>query len=644
MKETVGRGPELAILDDELERTRSGACRTLLLRGEAGTGKSHLLDALLERSASYGFAKVIGRAEEHDRRVAYASLRLALYVRLTAETGPRLAGVAARLDALLFGGDSPDRPAGTPAVLDLVHAIVTGWADREPLVLAIDDLHSADPETLEAFAFSARHLAGWRVLLAATVRWRPAELAPEVAAVVDRLRASSSTTVIDLDDLHGADLAGLVRSILGAEPSEHLVDVVENTTGGNPFFTVEFVRSLRDDEVIRMRDGVADLPRSAHLSVPTSAAVAVLHRVFRLGDAAWAVARVGAAFTQLRVDQLALVAEITGLDLRAVDAAFDLLERSRILEPSGQGYRFAHAIVRSALYDDLGPAERRRVHAQVATHLSARRDAGIPVDVVELATHVRCCSEAGDVGAASILLAAGDAVVGVAPRSAVTWYGEALALLPPRTVEAGGAHLRLSRALGLSSRHGDAAAAAAEAMAALPAGDDWTKAVALRVRALAVSGQALAADRLFEELAELPALHRPRVLAQRALLLDSLDRLSEAAEVIAEANAWERTRTGCGWRSRDFTCRCPSATGRRAAASLTRWPTTFRLGRCWPGRRRRCHWSTSTRTTEIPAWRSRSPRSWRRARCGPAWPPVPSPAPWLELDGGTTGWRSRLRR
>src|SRR5262245_43322700 len=95
----IGRDAELAVIDAELARVRAGECRFVLIRGDAGTGKSRLLDALLQRSSSFGLETVLGRAEDHDRRVAYASLRLALHDRLAAETSPRLAAPAARLDA-----------------------------------------------------------------------------------------------------------------------------------------------------------------------------------------------------------------------------------------------------------------------------------------------------------------------------------------------------------------------------------------------------------------------------------------------------------------------------------------------------------------------------------------------------------------
>ena len=535
----VARDAELAAVLAELERTRSGASRSVLIRGDAGTGKSRLLEELVNCAAAGGFATVVGRAEDHDRRVAFASLRLALHDRLAGETSPRLVGPAARLDGLLFALGSTDSSETSPGVLDLLYEIVTGWADRRPLVVAIDDLHSADPETLEAFAFLARHLSGARVLLAGTVRSQLAQLAPDVASVVDRLRTSRSATIVDVDSLRGPDLASLIRSELGDEPSAHLLEVVEDATGGNLFFTVELVRSLRDDGLIASRDGVADLPRSAHVAVPASAAVAVLHRVFGLGDTARAVARVGSAFSQLTLDDLAVVAELTGLDRRAVEDAFDLLARAGILEPSDTGYRFSQPIVRSALYDDLGPAERRRVHARIAAFLAARRRAGLSTDVVEVATHVRCCAEPGDEHAAAILLEAGDTVVNVAPRAAVEWYRDALNVLPAHTAAAGQIGLRLARALSMASRHDEAAQAAADAMATLPQGREWTNAAALRLRALAYSGQAVAADRLFEELATRPALHQPRILAQRAQLLDSLDRFDEAAIAIAGAERTE---------------------------------------------------------------------------------------------------------
>ncbi|MET0460335.1 MAG: AAA family ATPase [Ilumatobacteraceae bacterium] len=535
MGQLVGRDAELGVVDDVLGRTRAGGCRTLLIRGDEGTGRSRLLEAVTAHGSPRGFAAIVGSAHDHDRGVAYATLRLALHDRLVGETSPRLAPTASRLDMLLFGRTAPDPPVTTTA-LDLVHELVTGWADRQPLILAIDDLDRADPETLETFTFLARHLSGSRVLLAATVRSRRAELAPDVVGAIDRLRASRTTTVVDVGALHGPDLAALICSLIGREPSPRLLELVEDATGGNVFFAVELVRSLRDDGAIECGDDVADLAAAATPSVPSSAGIAVLQRVFRLGETAWAVARVGAAFTALRVEQLALVAELTRLDREAVEEAFDLLIRVGILTPSADGYRFAHGIVRSALYDDLGPAERTRVHERIATDLRARRDAGLPVDVVELATHVRSCAAAGDAGAAVILVEAGDSVVGATPRSAVEWYRDALALIPPAGTQAGEVNLRLARALGLASLHADAADAAAAAMATLPEGDDWTKAGALRVRALAVSGQASAAAQLFDELADLSALRRPRILAQRALLLDSLDRIPEAAAVIAEAD------------------------------------------------------------------------------------------------------------
>jgi DNA-binding CsgD family transcriptional regulator len=532
----VARDAELAAVMAELDRARSGGSRTVLIRGDAGSGKSRLLEELLAQGAGAGFTTVVGRAEDHDRRVAFAGLRLALHDRLTSETSPRLVDRAARLDALLFGVDATDTSETTPpGALDLLYEIVTGWADRRPLLLAIDDLHSADPETLEAFAFLARHLSGARVLLAGTVRSPLARLAPDVGAVIDRLRTTRSATIVDVGALRGPDLAALIRSELGDDPSAQLLEVVEDATGGNVFFTVELVRSLRDDGVITSRKGVADLPRSAEVAVPESAAIAVLHRVFRFGEAARVVARAVSAFSQLTLDDLALVGELTDLDRRDVDDAFDLLTRAGVLVPSGTGYRFAHPIVRSALYDDLGPAERRRLHERIAAELAARRHAGWSTDVVEVATHVRCCARPGDAEAAAILLAAGDAVANTAPRAAVEWYRDALDVLPAHTTAAGQVWLRLARALSLASRHDEAARAAADAMAVLPAGREWANAAALRLRALAYAGQAVAADRLFEELAALPVFHQPRILAQRAQLLDSLDRLDEAATAIAAA-------------------------------------------------------------------------------------------------------------
>ena len=168
----------------------------------------------------------------------------------------------------------------------------------------------------------------------------------------------------------------------------------------------------------------------------------------------------------------------------------------------------------------------------------ARRDAGLPVDVVELATHVRCCAEAGDARAASILVDAGDAVVGATPRSAVEWYRDALALLPLAGTQSGEAEP--------AARAGPRPGVAARRRRRRGGGRDGHLAGGAttgRRRRRCGCGRSPCPDRpsaaaqLFEELADLPALRRPRILAQRALLLDSLDRIPEAAAVIAEAEA-----------------------------------------------------------------------------------------------------------
>lgn len=532
----IGRQAELAAIQADVDRTRGGACRIVLLRGDAGTGKSRLLVELIRTADVAGFQTAIGRAEDHDRGVPFASLRLALRDRLLTESAPRLVETAAELLAVLFGGSKAGQTSSTPAVSDLTHRLISGWADRGPFLLAIDDLHCADPETLDVFGFLARHLRGSRVLLAATTRVRHHDLPPDAAAAIDGLRAWAATTVLELGAFGDADLRSLVSSILDAEPSPELLGVIDEATSGNPFFTVELVRALRDENWVVQRDGSAGLP-SERLVVPATAAVAVLHRVFRLGESARAVARVASAFSTVTLDQLPLVATISGLDRAESDSAFDMLTRAGVLEPAGTGFRFTYAIVRSALYDDLGPAERRRVHAQIAASMWSRRERDLPVDAVELATHVRACAEPGDRQAAQFLMEAGDRLVGVAPRSAVQWYRDGLQLLPTGSEDAGLGQLGLARALSVSSRHDAAASAAAEAMATLPPGAAWSRAAALRIRSLAASGKAQEADRLFVEFGSNPELRRPQTMAQHAFLLDSLDRLEEAHVLIAQASA-----------------------------------------------------------------------------------------------------------
>ena len=203
--------------------------------------------------------------------------------------------------------------------------------------------------------------------------------------------------------------------------------------------------------------------------------------------------------------------------------------------PSG-GYEFTHSILRDRLYDDIGPAERRRIHAAIAADLAVERGGGGVLDVLELATHVAASAEPGDVGAAEVLLEAGRTVGATAPLVSADYHRRALELLPldaPRRAEAQAGR---ARALHIGARPREASAAGLEALAGLPPGPTRGAIAALVVNDLYLDGRA--GDALGAIDAELALGGDPcPLLAMRTNLALQAGRYAEATDTFGDAVA-----------------------------------------------------------------------------------------------------------
>ena len=341
-------------------------------------------------------------------------------------------------------------------------------------------------------------------------------------------------TVIDLEALDRDEVRALLATRLGAQPDDELVESVVGLTRGNPFYAEELLRAYEDGGVLEIVKGRARLRQAGAVSL--SSRSALLHRVFSLGRDVRAVVRALTAFQRLSLDRLGLVAELTELDVRDVEVAFDALVRARILDPLPQGgWEFGHPILRATIDEDLGPAERRRLHRAIADRL---RTAGEqhPDDLLELATHVSQSVEFGDAAAAAVLANAGDLTVRTAPRSAADWYGRAVDAVHPNDPHRGAWLAKQARALFLAQRKGHAAEAARLALEVLPQGTERERA------AVVLAGSLSALGRMAEALAVTDA-ERPagelssRLLAERAGLLVQVDRFEEAEATANEALA-----------------------------------------------------------------------------------------------------------
>ncbi|WP_445256084.1 helix-turn-helix transcriptional regulator [Nocardioides aurantiacus] len=410
---TVGREAELATL---LAAARSAATRMLLVSGDAGVGKTRVVEETLLALREEGWRVLVGHCLDlGEASVPYLPLAEVVDALPTASVDgspDRLpAGLAEGLSGLGRGGapGSADGPRGRAEVLDAVLALVESVGRDAPLALVLEDVHWADPSTRDLVGFLlARRLSG-RVLLVLTYRadelHRRHPLRPRLA---EWLRLAGVERVA-LEPLPGSAVRDLVAALVSghgdgpAPPETDLARVVARAQG-NAFYVEELVGALVDGGG-RLPDDLADL---------------LLVRLDRLGERAREVVRVASAAGQ-RVSH-DLLARVLDLDERDLEAALREAVDARVLVRSGAtAYAFRHALLGEAVHDDLLPGERARLHTAYAAAVRDSPDA----TAADLARHALASHDLATALTASV--AAGEAALaGGGPDEAAQHFGTAL--------------------------------------------------------------------------------------------------------------------------------------------------------------------------------------------------------------------------
>ena len=533
MPPMLGRELDLAVAVESLKRLDNGTPASLLVRGDAGIGKSRLVAELAARSRQLGHVTLLGRADDLDRGIPYA-----LFRDLLARAGPDVAARAAELRATFEeGAAARDREGDTgDAHLAAVFAgavqLLRDVADAGPTLLVLEDLHVADPESLALTALLVR-LADVPVLTVGTLR-PGAPQAGGVELLLEQMAFDGRGSVIDLEPLDRHETQAVVAAVLGAAPTEDLATAVFAASHGNPYFAGEVARSFIDGGAVMVEEGRARLVADAP-TLRLRPSTALLRRVFAGTAQDVELAKVMAVFGRFSLRHLSLVARMTDRPEDDVVRSFDRLVKAGVLvETPGGGHEFSHAIVRATLYEDIGPAERRRLHRDVAAALATEQRAGILLDVLELATHVAESADPGDQAAARTLLDAGRAVAATAPLVSAGYHGRAADLLPAGSPLRTEALAGQARALHLGARTAEAAAVGRLALDALAPGEARPGTVAIVVHDLYMCGRVDEALEVVES--ELARGGDPCALtSQRVGLLFQAERYAEAAAGLDDA-------------------------------------------------------------------------------------------------------------
>jgi hypothetical protein len=416
------RKDELGRIDALLALAQAGSGDMLLITGPAGIGKSVLLGVARERARLAGMRVLSACGRELEGGFSFGVARQ-LFEPLLAGAGEReqdalLAGAARRALTALEADTGQSPPAGTDPPFAVVHGLywlAVNASAITPVMLAIDDLQWADQASLRFILYLADRLSGLPVALALT--WRTGEAAASgTADCLTRLEQIAAGGVVSPGALSPEAVGALVAGAFGTVQDDSFSRSCHAVTGGNPFLVRELIETLRADGI---GPGEAGADRVAGLG-PRSVAQEVALRVARLGPAASELAR---AASILGDDApLRHAAALAGLGLADAAASADRLAGIGVFEP-GTPLQFVHAIVRTAVHDDIPQAERGLRHAEAARLLAAE---GADPDVV--CAHLLVCEPAGSLDVVDRLRgAAARAMRRGAPESAAAYLRRGLA-------------------------------------------------------------------------------------------------------------------------------------------------------------------------------------------------------------------------
>lgn len=403
----VGREHELDELRHHWRRAQAGHGGLVLVSGEAGIGKTRLVERLAD-DAGQGGSVAWGATAGPDAPALW--LWRSVLLDLHGPRPPQILGtdpVTAPLNDLA----DPAGPAEQERVR-VVEALMRA-ADR-PLLVVLDDLHWADADSVALLRLAAGAARRAPMLLVGTMRPDEIDVGSPLHTTLTDLAPSGTT--IHLQGLSTDDLGGLVHALTGRSPSQDLVASVMDRTAGNPFFVREVLRLLVAE------GGLDDAMSGGDLGVPRLVHDVLLRRVGQLSAAARSVLDASAVIGATA--GLDLAAVVTGLPRPAVAEAAEEAEAARLVSIEGDRLRFVHDLVRDALMAGLEPRERRRLHLAVAQGLRAGPDA----PVSEIAGHLLDALPAGDPAeaAAAALDAGREALANHAPGESTRFLERAL--------------------------------------------------------------------------------------------------------------------------------------------------------------------------------------------------------------------------
>ena len=356
----VGREHHVAALLEDAREVLSDGARAVLVRGEAGVGKTRLVTEHLRRSP-LGTHAAGGCVESGTDAVAFAPVTSVLRP-LTRDHAPtpvearELARILPELGEVSTVPDDGRTRLFESVLTFLERCAETGDGTRPGLAVVLEDLHWADASTRDLLLFLLRNLGRAPIQLVMTVRTDDVHRTHPLRRLVPDMVRLPRVGTADLGPLDVAGVFAQVASLRGRAPADAEAELLHERSGGNPLFVEALLAGGGGDGA-----GLPEGPREL-----------MLRRVEALSATTRGILGTAALIgTRVPHPLLAAAAERAGVGEHDLDAALREAVDARVLQVDGDGYAFGHALLAEAVQEDLLPGERVRAHRRLIEALEA---------------------------------------------------------------------------------------------------------------------------------------------------------------------------------------------------------------------------------------------------------------------------------
>lgn len=390
----IGREAQLSVLSSGLDAALNGRGSLHVISGPAGMGKTRLAEWVAERAREQGARVVWGRCWETVDTPAYwpwgQVIRQTLEPLPPKERDEAIGSGRAAISRMVPEVVDPigaSSPTSRIEEFDALSALLKRVAEREPLVLLLEDLHAADESSQLMLQYLAREVRDDRIFLVATLDVEEVDIKPRQASFFAEITREG--VEVSLRGIDEEAIAQLYELLVGHKAEDTMVAGLMSATEGNPLFVTEAIAMLSATGELHRPD------HSAGFRVPRNVRDMFRRRLSALSDETHALLTMASVIG--REFDIPLLSRVAILEADTTLALLDGAVAAGVIHETGAlgRYRFTHVLIRETAYEDLSPANRMRVHRLVAEAVeeAATRDQD---RLPELAHHWFKAAQAGD--------------------------------------------------------------------------------------------------------------------------------------------------------------------------------------------------------------------------------------------------------